>query len=278
MIQDITPHIYHNEYKPVPPAQDSFLICFEGDRVLIRQKEREICFPRFFDFPELPKKLSPQMIYLFSIDKTAFYLIRHTALPKTKDFTMESIRLFRDAKPGWLGFAGITAHQLFQWYESRSFCGHCGRPLVPSKKERMLYCPDCGLTEYPKISPAVIVGVLHDNRLLMSRYADRPGSHYALIAGFAEIGETIEETAQREVYEETGLHIKNLRYYKSQPWSFSDTLLFGFFADLDGDKKITLDTRELAEAGWFSREDAPAQPLNISLTSEMIWQFKNGRV
>ena len=113
----------------------------------------------------------------------------------------------------------------------------------------------------------------------MSKYAGRSTTHYALIAGFAEIGETIEETVRREVYEEVGLRVKNLRYYKSQPWSFSDTLLFGFFAELDGeDDSITLDTRELATADWFTREEAPAQPLNISLTSEMIWKFKNGEI
>ena len=133
--------------------------------------------------------------------------------------------------------------------------------------------------EYPKISPAVIVGVIHKDRILMSKYAGNRASHYALIAGFAEIGETIEETVRREVYEEVGLHVKNLRYYKSQPWSFSDSLLFGFFAELDGDDEtITLDTRELSTAAWFTREEAPAQPLNISLTSEMIWKFKNGEV
>ena len=88
----------------------------------------------------------------------------------------------------------------------------------------------------------------------------------------------MEETVKREVFEEVGLHVKNLRYYKSQPWSFSETLLMGFFAELDGEDTITLDTEELATAGWFTREEAPAQPLNISLTSEMIWKFKNGEV
>ena len=142
-----------------------------------------------------------------------------------------------------------------------------------------MHCPDCGLMEYPKLSPAVIVGIIHGDRILMSKYAGRGTTHYALIAGFAEIGETIEETVKREVFEEVGLHVKNLRYYKSQPWSFSDSLLFGFFAELDGeDDSITLDTQELATAGWFTREEAPAQPLNISLTSEMIWKFKNGEV
>ena len=88
-----------------------------------------------------------------------------------------------------------------------------------------------------------------------------------------------EETIRREVREEVGLKVKNIRYYKSQPWSFSETVLMGFFVDLDGDDEtVTLDTEELATAEWFTREDAPPQPLNISLTSEMIWQFKNGKV
>lgn len=85
-------------------------------------------------------------------------------------------------------------------------------------------CPDCGQMEYPKISPAVIVGILHKDKILMSKYAGRDNiTYYALIAGFTEIGESIEETIRREVMEEVGLKVKNIRYYKSQPWSFSET-------------------------------------------------------
>ena len=115
---------------------------------------------------------------------------------------------------------------------------------------------------------------------ITEKYAGRDNiTYYALIAGFTEIGESIEETIRREVMEEVGLKVKNIRYYKSQPWSFSETVLMGFFVDLEGDDEtITLDTEELATAEWFTREDAPPQPLNISLTSEMIWQFKNGKV
>ena len=128
--------------------------------------------------------------------------------------------------------------------------------------------------EYPKIFPAVIVGVTDGNRLLMSKYAGREYKKYALIAGYAEIGETRDETVKREVMEEVGLKVKNIRFYKSQPWSFTDTLLLGFFADLDGEDKITLDKEELALAEWFEREDIPITERNISLTNEMILYFK----
>lgn len=176
-----------------------------------------------------------------------------------------------------MAFAGITGFQLYNWYGSHRFCGRCGQPMKKDKKERMLYCESCHQMEYPKICPAVIVGVTNGNRLLLSKYAGREYKKYALLAGFAEIGETIEQTIEREVMEEVGMKVKNITYYKSQPWSFTDTLLFGFFAELDGSAEITLDEEELALAEWFEREEIPVVEENISLTNEMIFAFKNGK-
>ena len=132
--------------------------------------------------------------------------------------------------------------------------------------------------EYPKICPAVIIGVTDGDRILMSKYAGRTYKKYALLAGFTEIGETVEQTVAREVMEEVGLKVKNIRYYKSQPWAFSDTLLMGFYCDLDGEDKITLDQDELALAEWFKRDEIPVEPSRDSLTNEMIIRFKNGEV
>lgn len=174
-------------------------------------------------------------------------------------------------------FAGVTGYQLADWYESRRFCPRCGRPMVHDEKERMMRCTACGLLEYPKICPAVIVGVQAGDRLLLTRYAGRSYRRYALIAGFAEIGETIEETVQREVMEEVGLRVKNLRYYKSQPWSFTGTLLMGFFAELDGADAIHLDRMELSEARWCTRDEIPEDD-GVSLTREMMRVFKEGRI
>mgnify|MGYP000665301821 FL=1 len=130
--------------------------------------------------------------------------------------------------------------------------------------------------EYPKLSPAVIVAVRNGEKLLLSKYAGREFTNYALIAGFAEIGEPIEDTVRREVMEEVGLKVKNLRFYKSQPWSFTDTLLFGFFCDLDGDDTICLDEEELSLAVWMERSQIPVDEYEISLTREMMTLFKNG--
>ena len=251
MIQDIAPHRYRNEYNPKPPEKDSIMLCYDGHQVLLEKKGEEIRFPTFAELEKENDGIYENYTYLFEIDGKCFYLGEHIRYAQLSTFQMEHTEAFRQAKPLYLAFAGITGFQLYNWYRSRKFCGVCGRPMVHDKKERMMRCEHCGQMEFPKICPAVIIGVTDGNRLLMSKYAGRDYKKYALIAGFAEIGETIEETVQREVMEEVGLKVKNLRYYKSQPWSFSDTLLFGFFAELDGSAEITLDEEELALAEWF---------------------------
>ena len=124
--------------------------------------------------------------------------------------------------------------------------------------------------------PAVSVGVINGNRLLITRY--RTGfAHNALIAGFTEIGETAEQTVAREVMEEAGIRVKNLRYYKSQPWGIANDLLLGYYCEVDGDDTIHMDEGELKYAQWVAREDIQLQPDDFSLTNEMMTRFKEGK-
>ena len=135
----------------------------------------------------------------------------------------------------------------------------------------------CGNTVYPRIMPAVIVGVRNGEKLLLTKY--RKGfAHNALIAGFTEIGETAEETVVREVMEEAGIRVKNITYYKSQPWGIANDLLLGFYCDLDGSEEITMDPGELKYAAWVRREEIVLQPDDYSLTNEMMAQFKKGNI
>jgi NAD+ diphosphatase len=131
---------------------------------------------------------------------------------------------------------------------------------------------------FPKVAPAVIVGVTNGDKILLTKYANREYKRYALIAGFNEIGEDIEQTVSREVMEEAGLHVKNVRYYKSQPWGFDSNLLMGFFCEVDGDDGIKLDEHELSEAEWVERGDIPDYGENLSLTHEMMTVFKEHHV
>ena len=279
MIQDIAPHTYHNEYKPSAPDKDSFILAYEKGSILLPRQERDadITFPRFRELEEKIADLYNNFIYLFSIDDQRFYLIPELDTSLLPDYEFQDVRILRTAQPQHLAFAGITGHKLFQWYSKRRYCGCCGKPMVHSQKERMMECPSCGNQEYPVLCPAVIVGITNGDKIILSKYEGRRFKRYALIAGFAEIGETIEETVHREVMEEVGLKVKNLRYYKSQPWSFSGTLLFGFYCDLDGDDTLTVDHDELSMASWFNREDIPDEGDNISLTKEMMMAFKHGK-
>ena len=130
---------------------------------------------------------------------------------------------------------------------------------------------------YPRIAPAVIIAVTDGDRLVMSKYAGRSYTRFALLAGFIEIGETAEEAVAREVMEEVGLKVKNIRYYGSQPWGIAGNLSIGYFCDLDGDDTIRIDENELSEAGWYHRDSLPAKDDGISITREMIRIFGENR-
>lgn len=275
MIQDIAPHVFKNEYVPQKPEKDSYVMYMEHEKMLVKQKGEQISFPTFEELEESNVNIYEEATYLFAIDNRRFYLLDELIYDERYQWIEREA--FRRMQPAELAFAGITAWQLKRWYQNHKFCGRCGKPMKKDKKERMLYCEACHLMEYPKICPAVIVGLTDGNRLLLTKYAGRKHKNYALIAGFAEIGETIEETVRREVMEEVGLKVKNITYYKSQPWSFTDTLLFGFYAELEGSPEIHLDEEELSVAEWFEREEIPINDVSVSLTNEMILNFKNGK-
>ena len=189
---------------------------------------------------------------------------------------METLRVLRRTKPKEECYAGETAYHLYVWYRDNRFCGRCGERLEYSHQERAMICPSCGNVVYPKIAPAVIVGILNasGNKIVMTRYAGREYKGHALVAGFCEIGETAEDTVRREVLEEVGLHVRNIRYYKSQPWGFDSNLLFGYYCTADEDEPIHMDDGELAKAVWVSRDEIGEEERNLSLTAEMIMHFK----
>ncbi|MEE3472893.1 MAG: NAD(+) diphosphatase, partial [Butyrivibrio hungatei] len=174
-------------------------------------------------------------------------------------------------------FAVFSAYHLWKWYDDNKFCGHCGKTLEHDTVERALFCPGCKSKIYPRINPAVIIGILNGDKILITKY--RTGyAHSALVAGFTEFGETLEQTVEREVMEEVGLKVKNIRYYKSQPWALAQDLLAGFFCEVDGDETIRMDEGELKYAEWVSREDVELQPNDYSLTNEMMKLFKTGGI
>ena len=273
MIQDIRPHQLKNEFiVNVKPDLEDFIIYIKDDKFLVGGKEGAMLFPRFKEFNDDFEHI----IYLFSIEEQKFFLITDKINNTLVDYKFMSLKDIRSQMkaPLTMMFAAYTAWHLALWYRDNQFCGRCGNKTKHSETERAVICNSCGHTIYPKIMPAVIVGVTNGNKLLLTKYAHRNLPYYALIAGFVEIGETVEECVQREVMEEVGLKVKNIRYYKSQPWGVVQDLLMGFFCEVDGDTTIKLERNELKEAVWTAREDIIGQSDDWSLTHNMMMKFK----
>ena len=271
MIQDIAPHRLDRRYDTRPAADGDIALCYQKGTVLLEVVGEDYALPRFGK--QLPVS---DARHLFELDGDDCFMVMNPPTEAPEGCRYVPYMELRAVRPQEVAFAAITGAQLHRWYGSRKFCGRCGQKMQPSDIERAMVCPDCGLIEYPKICPAVIVAVINGDKLMVTRYADRPFRGWALIAGFVEIGETLEDTVRREVMEEVGVKVKNLRYYKNQPWSFTDTLLCGFYCDLDGDDTVTLDTAELKEAHWLSREEIPPRQNEASLTAEMMERFRLG--
>ena len=277
MIQDIFPHRFYNTYQQKRPEDNSRILGF-CDRMVYLSDQDGIRFLTFQEWKSYNQRIGkgmPPLVYLFTIEEEDYFLTDIHKEDKIGDFRFYKMFDIRPMQPKEAVFAATTAFHLYQWYRDNQFCGRCGKKLIHSEKLRMLQCETCNNMVFPKIAPAVIVGVTNGDRILMTKYAGREYKRYALIAGFTEIGETVEETVQREVMEEVGLKVKKIRYYKSQPWGFDSNLLLGFFCELADEHEICLDREELSLAEWVDYHDILDDPEKLSLTHNMMEYFRD---
>ncbi len=268
MIQDIYPSRLDNSYIPRSFGEDDIIMCFDdNDSLLAADDDQRISFPTGREIS------ANEPVYLFSVDGRGCFLSPLDNV-SADGFVYKGLKQLRNCGSGkWL-FAAYTAYHLRKWYSDNSFCGRCGSKTVHSPHERSLVCGCCGNTVYPRINPAVIVGVTKGDSMLITRYR-RGYAHNALVAGFTEIGETLEQTVEREVMEETGVKVKNIRYYKSQPWGSAQDILVGFFCEAEESAVIHMDEKELRYAEWVRREELVLQPDSASLTNEMMRVFRD---
>lgn len=283
MLQDLEFGYLDNQYRRQEISEGDTLVCFREGKVLICRGEGErLSLPAWGQVKNWCGGWETwglgQTRYAFTLQNVKFFLwMGKSGDSPDASFAYEPVATLRQEVCKNICFAVMTAWHLYTWYGNSLFCGHCGTKTNHDEKERMMRCPKCGNMLFPRIAPAVIIGVTDGDRLVLSRYAGRNYTRYGLLAGFIEIGETAEEAVAREVMEEVGLKVKNIRYYKSQPWGIAGNLSIGYFCDLEGDDTITLDEEELASAQWFSRDSLPARDDGISLTREMIRVFEEGR-
>ncbi|NLV27204.1 MAG: NAD(+) diphosphatase [Methanomicrobiales archaeon] len=161
------------------------------------------------------------------------------------------------------------AVRILDFDRSHSFCGSCGAKTRPLTTERARICTECSRIVYPRISPAIIVLIKKGEEILLARSPRFPSDFFSILAGFNEPGENLEQTVHREVGEEVGITVRNLRYFGSEPWPFPDSLMVGFVADYAGGE-IQIDNQEIIEAGWFTRDNLPSHPKNASISGLLI--------
>lgn len=224
----------------ITPETDDYLFIFNENRELYLTSDRQL--PKTLDdfdveFCLFIGKYKGKNSFVVNVhDETSFYDLREVY----------------EFNPDLYHIAG-KAVLVRDWYISHEFCGRCGTPTQIDEKDMMLKCPSCGQVHYPRIAPAIIVAISKENELLMAQHSYHDTIRYALIAGFVEPGESIEEAVHREVLEEVGIKIKNLKYMKSQSWPFPNSLMLGFTAEYEsGDIKV--DGDEIVKAKWFKKD------------------------
>jgi NAD+ diphosphatase len=273
MIHEILPHRFNNRFHiKTDIDKNDFVFLFHENKLLLKVESEKYILPKSIDIPFDIKMYERN--YLFSLDDTACFLIWNCLTTDDENFVYKEITFFRTLQPKEIAWICIVSFQLMNWYVSNKFCGRCGSKTMEKPDERAIVCTGCHSVVYPKVAPAVIVAIVCDDKILLARNANFPNSWFSLIAGYVDTGESLEETVVREVKEEVGIDVTNVRYYKSQPWPFSGSLMIGFVAEADFTQTIQTDNKEITEAAWFTRGNLPNHPPNISIAGEIIEKFK----
>ncbi len=252
--------------------KDALIFAFKEQLVLVREDNNDCSIPKDSEFAKTGLAAA-RRLYLGNLDKTPCYSVDldpGTDVPG--GFSLIGLRELFDHVDVDLFIAAGHAFQIVHWDRMHQFCGKCGSPAEYASSERAKKCPDCEAVYYPKISPAVIMAVRKGNKMLLARNKKRKLGFFSVLAGFVEPGETLEESVMREVREETGIEIKNIKYFASQPWPFPNALMIGFTADYAGGE-IKVDNYEIAEAAWFAPDNLPPIPGRISIARKLIDSF-----
>ena len=257
---------YRLNYKSDQPA---YWFAFSGYRLLVEMKEKGFGIPLARDLASF--KLTPvryQSLGLLN-GKPCYSAECSPTASAPENMAFKGLRgLFGDLGEKLFSLAG-RALQIMNWDRTHQFCGQCGTPTTDKTNERAKECRQCGLIHYPHMSPAIIVAVKRGEQILLARASRFPEGLYSVLAGFVEPGESLEECLQREVREETGIEVDNIRYFGSQAWPFPNSLMIAFTADYAGGE-IAIDGDEIVEAGWFSPKSLPTIPEKVSIARRLI--------
>jgi NAD+ diphosphatase len=257
-----------------PDSQNSpgYWFVFQENRLLVRMEDQGACPPAWEELQNLGVQ-PVRTQYLGTLGNQGCYsaeVATDIRLPEGMRF--EPLRGLWGSLSEELFWIAGRAFQIVDWDRNHLFCGRCGSRTEDKLEERAKICPSCGHTAYPRISPAVIVAIIRDSKILLARAHRFPHAMYSVIAGFVEAGESLEQCVSREIEEEVGITVKNLRYFGSQSWPFPNSLMVGFTAEHAGGE-IRIDPAEIVDAGWFTADDLPRIPDKVSIARRLIDWF-----
>lgn len=255
------------------PAANAWF-AFRGDRLLVRDTgDDRVAIPSPADLSELGVTLEAGH-YLGRLDAVDCWTVDlDDTFEPMPGWILEGLRPLHARLDGDEFAIAGRAVQILLWDRTHRFCGRCGHATVHAPHERARLCPECGLLNFPRLSPAVIMLVSRGDEFLLARNKGFINGFFSVLAGFVEPGESLEEAVAREVHEEVGLDLTDIRYFGSQPWPFPHSLMIGFTARYAGGE-IRLQEDEIAEAAWFNRHDElPRLPGQLSIARRLIDAF-----
>ncbi len=274
---------FHAAVVPLhPPSQAAHFFIGNANGLLV--VEDETCIPSRIRLPSqeearnLGADIAPAHYLGRLAEDDCFALFWPNAAPLPAGFSISSLRKLYGRLPDDLLTVAGRALQIVHWEDTHRFCGRCATPLVRLVHERAMRCPQCELTVFPRVSPAVIVLVRRGPQALLARAARFPTAMYSTLAGFVEPGETLEQTVMREIQEEVGITVKNLRYFGSQPWPFPHSLMVGFMADYAAGE-LRADGQEIVDARFFDADALPLLPPALSIARKLInaWLYEQSQ-
>ena len=270
-----------DDFQPavLPPSEaaeiPAWWFIFANGQLLARPVDAGLELPLATSWP-FAKWSSARRLYLGTLRGQPCYAAEAASAEPPPGWRFENLRqLWTRMDEALLGVAG-QALQLIEWDRNHQFCGQCGTPTQRRADERGRRCPGCELIAYPRLSPVVMVRVVHAGQILLARAPRFAPGVYSVLAGFVEAGETLEQAIHREIAEEVGIQVQNLRYFASQSWPFPHSLMIAFTADYAGGE-LQADGQEILDARWFTPETMPGLPSPMSMAWRLIQDYLTHR-
>ncbi len=254
-------------------SNDKYWFIFNQNKMMITSDKIKIpCAKNIEEICVFPIRTQ----YLGTLDGHPCYSAEvNSDICEQEEMNFRDLRLLYDVLDEDLFLLAGKAFQIVNWDQTHQYCGRCGVQTEAVEGENAKICPECGFISYTRISPAIITAVLKEDKILLAHNSSFPKERYSIIAGFVEPGETLEECVKREVMEEVGIAVKNIKYFGSQPWPFPHSLMIGFISEYESGE-ICVDDYEITDAKWFDVDNLPELPSKMSISREIIdWCIKS---